>query len=92
LGEAPVAALCQNEMVRYESQWEGFRLIVDARPEHWQVFVYDPAVCEVVSADERVNLNAAKCAAVDFAAVTRFGPHHDLKPEVIVAMLEWEGS
>lgn len=39
---------------------------------------------------ERVNLEAAKSAAVDFVAATQFGPRHDLKLQVIVDMLIWE--
>ena len=66
------------------------RLIVDARPQHWQVFVYDPGECEVVYSAERMNLDAAKIAAVEFVAASQFGPQHDLKPEVVAAMLLWE--
>lgn len=26
---------------RYETEWEGFRSVAAARPDHWQMFVYD---------------------------------------------------
>jgi hypothetical protein len=39
---------------------------------------------------ERLSLDAAKFAAVDFVATARFGPNHDLKPEIVAAMLVWE--
>jgi hypothetical protein len=37
-----------------------------------------------------MSLDSAKFAAVEFVAITQFGPHHDLKPEVVAAMLMWE--
>jgi hypothetical protein len=61
------------EEVRYEAEFEGIRLIVEARPEHWQTFVYDPGECEVLYSAERMNIDAAKFAAVEFVAATRFG-------------------
>lgn len=59
------------------------QLVVDARPEHWQAFVYELAKCEAVYTAERMNISSAKFAAVDFAAMTRFGPGHDLKIDVV---------
>jgi hypothetical protein len=74
---------------RQETVWEGMRLVVEPRSKHWQVFVYDPAKCEILYVAERVHVDAAKLAAVDFVAMTRFGPEHDLKPEIILRMLVW---
>jgi len=75
---------------RYESEWEGLRLVIEERPDHFQVFVYDPGECEVLYTAERMSLDGAQIAAIDFAATDRFGPGHDLKPEIIAAMLVWE--
>jgi len=75
---------------RYETEWEGMRLIVECRPNHWHVIVYEPAQCEVLYTAQRMNVASAKFAAVDFVAVGRFGPHHDLKRQVIAEMLVWE--
>jgi hypothetical protein len=75
---------------RYETEWEGLRLVIEERPEYVQAFVYDPAACDVLYTAERMSLDTAKFAAVDFVATTRFGPRHDLKPGVIAAMLVWE--
>jgi hypothetical protein len=77
---------CQH----YETEWEDLRLVIEERPEHWQVIIYDPEQCEVLYAAERITLESAKIAAVEFVAVTRFGPQHDLKPDVVAAMLVWE--
>jgi hypothetical protein len=41
---------------------------------------------------ERMSLEAAKFAAVDFIATTRFGASHDLKPKIVAAMLVWENG
>ena len=76
--------------MRYETEWEGMRLIIERRPEHFQAFVYDPEGCEVLYTAERMNVEAAKSAAVEFVAATRFGPRHDLNPQVIADMLVWE--
>ena len=76
--------------VRYEAKWEGLRLVVEACPEHWQAFVYDPAHCDTLYAAERMSMESAKFAAVEFVGVTRFGPKHNLKAEVIAEMLAWE--
>ncbi len=75
---------------RYETEWEGLRLVIEGRLEHYQAFVYDPGECEVLYTCERMSFDAAKFAAVEFVATTRFGPRHDLKPEVIAGMLVWE--
>ena len=64
--------------------------MIEERPEHLQLFIYDPDKCEVLYTAERMSLDAAKCAAVGFVATARFGPSHDLKPEIVVAMLVWE--
>jgi hypothetical protein len=53
---------------RYESEWEGLRLVVEKRPTHFQVFIYDPGECEVLYTCKRTNLDAAKFAAVNLAA------------------------
>ncbi len=45
---------------------------------------------EVLYDSEWETLDAAQFAAVDFAATARFGLGHDLKPEIIAAMLVWE--
>jgi hypothetical protein len=74
---------------RYETEWDGLRIAIEERPEHFQVFVYDPAKCEVLYTAERMNLDAAKFAAVDFIATARFGPSHGLKPAIVSAMLVW---
>jgi hypothetical protein len=75
---------------RYESEWEGMRLVIDARPDHWEVIVYDPTDCEVKYTAQRMTITSAKVAATDFVAITRFGTQHDLKAEVIAEMLVWE--
>lgn len=79
-----------SETLRHETEGENFRLVVEERSDHFQVFVYDPIECEVVYTAARVNLQAAKAAAVEYAATSRFGPRHELKPEVIAAMLIWD--
>lgn len=38
---------------RYETKWEGMRLVIDARPQHWQAFVYDIETCEVLTHGEK---------------------------------------
>jgi len=75
---------------RYETEWEGLRLVIEKRPDYWQVFVYDPAACEVLYTADRMNIDSAKFAAVEFAATARFGASHDLKPEIVAAMLVWK--
>ena len=68
----------------------GMRLIVERCQEHFQAFVYDPDRCEVLHTAERMDVEAAKSAAVDFVAATRFGPQHGLKLQVIADMLVWD--
>jgi hypothetical protein len=75
---------------RCETEWEGLRLLIEERPNHFQMFIYDPDKCEVLYTAERMSLDAAKFAAVDFVATTQFGPSHGLKLEIVVAMLVWE--
>lgn len=79
-----------SDRAGYEAEWEGLRLVIEERPDHFQAFVYDPGECNVLYTAARMNLDAAKLAAVEFVATTTFGPRHDLKPEVIAAMLVWE--
>jgi hypothetical protein len=33
---------------RYETDWEGLRLVIDAHDTHGELFVYDSAACEVL--------------------------------------------
>jgi hypothetical protein len=75
---------------RYETDWEGLRLVIDAHDTHGELFVYDSAACEVLYAAERMNAEAAKLCAIEFAATARFGPQHNLKAELLAAMLLWE--
>ena len=76
----------------YEAEWDGLRIVIEERPKLFQVFIYDPDKCEVLYTAERMSLDAAKSAAVDFVATARFGPSHGLKPEIVVAMLVWENG
>ena len=78
------------EVERQQTEWEGLRLVVEKRPDHWQAFVYDPDNCEVLYTAERPDVDRAKFAALDFAAVYTFGSAHDLKLEVLTEMLLWE--
>jgi hypothetical protein len=32
----------------YETEWDGLRIVIEERPEHFQVFIYDPGECEVL--------------------------------------------
>jgi hypothetical protein len=73
------------------TDWDGLRIVIEERPEHLQVSSTIPANAKC-SAAERVSLHAAKFAAVDFVATARFGPSHDLKPEIVAAMLVWENG
>lgn len=75
---------------RYEAEWEGMRLVLERRADYWQLFVYDVENCEVLHFAERISLDAAKYAAVEFAAAHCFGPRHDLRPEIISAILVWD--
>jgi hypothetical protein len=79
-----------GQIRRYQTEWEGLRLVIEEYPEHFHTFVYDPVECEVLYTAERMDLDGAKIAAVDFAAATSLGPRHDLKADVIAAMLIWE--
>ncbi len=76
--------------LRCETEWEGMRLVIQQRPDGFHVFVYDLTECEVLYDSEWETLDAAQFAVVDFAATARFGLGHDLKPEIIAAMLVWE--
>jgi hypothetical protein len=74
----------------HEAEWEGLRLVVEEREEHWQAFVYDAKSCEVVYTASRMSLGLAKLAAVEFVANYVFGPQHGLNLETIAVMLLWE--
>jgi hypothetical protein len=74
----------------YETEWDGLRIVIEEHPHHCQIFIYDPGKCEVLYTAERMSLDAAKFAAIDFVASARFGPNHGLKPEIVAAMLVWE--
>jgi hypothetical protein len=76
-------------MHRYETGFEGLRLVVDVHASHCDVFVYDPDQCEVLYTGQRMNLEMAKLAAIEFGALIRFGPQHDLKASVLAEMLAW---
>jgi len=75
---------------RYETEWDGLRIVIEERPTHFEVFIYDPGEGAVLYTAQRMSLDAAKFAAVDFVATARFGPSHDLKLEIVSAMLVWE--
>ena len=75
---------------RYETEWYGLRIVIEERPKHFRVFIYDPGECEVLHTAERMSLDAAKFAAVDFVATAHFGPSHLLKTEIVAAMLVWQ--
>ena len=77
---------------RYETEWDGLRIVIEERPKHFQVFIYDPGKCEVLYTAERMSLDAANFAAVDFLATTRFGASPGLMPEIVAAMLVWENG
>ena len=47
--------------MRYETEWEGMRLVIESRPEHFQVFVYNPDQCEVLYTAK--NVEAVKSQA-----------------------------
>jgi len=75
---------------RYGVEFEGLRLVIESHPDHWQIFVYDVGNCEVLHTCQRISIYAAKYAAVEYAAVYRFGPRNDLEPDAIAATLAWE--
>lgn len=77
---------------RYESEWEGLRLVVEARSDYWRAFVYDLSACEVLYTAERMTLDAAKFVAIEFVATAIFGGNHGLNPDVIAEMLVWKES
>ena len=77
---------------RYEAEFEGLRLVVERRPDYWQLFVYDVENCEVLLTAQRPTGNAAQLAALEIALIHTFGPKHDLKipsarGDVIVAIM-----
>jgi hypothetical protein len=67
-----------------------FATVVESRQEYWQAFVYDIENCEVLHTAQRLSVDHAKIAAVEYAAVFRFGIRHDLTPEIVATMLVWE--
>jgi len=75
-----------------ETYWEGLKLVVQPRPDHWQLFVYDLDNCEVLYTAERINCEAAKIAAVEFAVAHLYSTDHDLKPELLSQMFVWEAA
>jgi hypothetical protein len=40
------AVMCDGQ--RYETEWDGLRIVIEERPKHFQVFIYDPGKCEVL--------------------------------------------
>jgi hypothetical protein len=78
------------ENQRFETEWEELRLVVEERPDHWQAFVYDVANCEVLHPAEQPTADAARLAALEFAATHTCGSKHGLKLQVVVTMLIWE--
>ena len=75
---------------RYQTEWEGLRLVVEERSGHWQAFVYDPEQCEVLYTAAQPELPQAKTAALEFAANQSFGPKHGLNVEILLRMLIWD--
>ena len=57
---------------RQETEWDGLRIVIEEHSKHFQVFIYDPGRCEVLYVAERMSLDAAKFAAVDYVAAVRF--------------------
>ena len=87
----PARRLWHNDGVRYETEFEGLRLVVEARSEnHWQAFVYDPVGCEVLYTAVRPTVEGAKFAVVDYAAVHAFGGAHDLDVSHVAELLSWD--
>jgi hypothetical protein len=74
---------------RQETDFEQLRLVVEKRPAHWQLFVYDVENCEVLYTAERMNCESAKVAAVEFAVAHLYSTD-DLNPQVLSQMLVWE--
>jgi hypothetical protein len=62
---------------RYETRWENLRLVLKQRQEYWQAFVYDVEQCEILYTAERMSMESAKLAAVDFAMAHWYGPKHN---------------
>ena len=62
------------------------------RQDHWRLFVYDMANCEVLHTAARLTCNAAKSAALEFAVFHLDGPSHDLKLQTLMRMLVWEAE
>jgi hypothetical protein len=75
---------------RQQAEFERLRLVVEKRPDHWQLFVYDVENCEVLYTAERMNCESAKVAAVEFAVAHLYSTDHDLNPQVLSQMLVWE--
>ena len=83
-----ISEIAENQ--HHETEWEELRLVVEKRPDHWQAFVYDVENCEVLHTVDRPTADAAKLAALEFAAIHTFGPKHGLKLQVVMTMLIWE--
>lgn len=77
-------------MQRYETEFEGYRLVIDADCSNCQVFVYDSTHCVVLYAAKTANLDAAKFCAVEFTVINVFGHFHRLNIDLLVALLQWE--
>ena len=71
------------EGLRYATEFEGLRLVVESQAGHWQFFVYDVENCEVLETQARTGIDSAKLAALEFAAAYAFGPKHGLRVESI---------
>jgi hypothetical protein len=54
---------------RYETEWDGLRIVIEERPKHFQVFIYDPGKCEVLYIAEQAQMTAFRAPAQD-------APHH----------------
>ena len=78
------------EEQQYETEWEGLRLVIEQRPSHWQIFVYDVEACEILYTGAQNELEEAKREAITAAATSRFGPEHGLNIEILSEMLLWE--
>ena len=77
-------------MQQYETRLEELRLVVYDHSTHCEVFVYDQGNCEVIYAGQRIKVDMAKYAAVDFALGNRFGANHVLDTQLIMKRLSWE--
>ena len=77
-------------MQRFETEFDGLRLVVYDHSTHCDLFVYDPNNCEVVYTGTRLNLANAKFAAVEYATSARFGPAHVIDTHLLMKHLPWD--